>query len=180
MNGQPHVASVPRLVAGQPVTATIRVTTQDGQKDIDVLANGSPYLHWQGAEASLSGTGTGQFPRMNQPGLMVTREQYALHAARFRLLEGEARLIADKELPSCPYLFTGDVGHYQGTVFQEFAPDGAVLVGLRYIPGGPRSGQSATGLSQQERATAGRGMGWGDGPVRWFGGCEGRIRDRGP
>ena len=135
VNGQPHIASVPRLVAGQPVTATVRVTTQDKQKHIDVSTNGSPYFHWQGAEASLSGTGTGQLPRMNQPGVVVAREQYALHAARFRMLEGEARLIVDKELPPQPYLFTGDVGHFQGTVFQEFAPSGSGLVGLRYTPG---------------------------------------------
>lgn len=135
VNGQPYIATVPRMPIGRPATVKISVTTQNAQKHINVLVNGGPYFQWQGAEDSLSGWGTAQMPRMNQPGLMVIREQYGIHAVRFRLLEGEARLIVGEGLPAQPYLFTGEVGHFEGTVFQDFAPEDAVLVGLRTIPG---------------------------------------------
>ena len=135
VNGLPYTTPVPQLTPGQLITALLRVTTLNSQKQINVLINGNPYFQWQGAEASLSGTGTGQLPRMNQPGLVNGRAQYAVHAARFRLLDGEARLLAGEGLPPLPYLLTGDVGYYLGTVFQEFAPEDAVLVGLRSVPG---------------------------------------------
>ena len=136
VNGQAFNTTVPPLEPGRPITAKISVTTQGSQKHIAVTVNSIPFLKWQGTETSLSGTGVGQLPRMNQPGLINTRDQYALNAARFRLLNGEARLITEPQLPPNPYLLTGDVGYYQGTVFQKFAPEDALLVGLRCAPGG--------------------------------------------
>lgn len=136
VNGQPYTTSVRELTPGQLTTALFRVTTEGGQKHINVVINGGPYFQWQGEETSLSGTGTCQLPRMNQPGLMNGRDQYAVHSARFRLLDGEARLLTGEGLPPRRYLLTGDVGYYQGTVFESFAPEGSVLVGLRFTPGG--------------------------------------------
>lgn len=161
VNGQPFVATVPRLTPGRLITAKISVTSQGLQKHINVSVNGGPFFQWQGTEASLSGTGTGQLPRMNQPGLMNIRDNYALHGARFRLLDGEARLLTSEELPPRPCLLTGDVGYYLGTVFQEFAPKDSALVGLRYAPGG----QGVGNLQPVYRTQAGQLQ---DGP--WVGG----------
>ena len=136
VNGQPFAATVPLLEPGRLIAAAVSVTSLGDQKHIRVLVKGGPYFEWQGTEASLSGVGYNQLPRMNQPGLVVARDNYALHAARFRLLEGEARLINGPELPPRPYLLTGDVGYYQGLVFRESAQNDSVLVGLRYSPGG--------------------------------------------
>ncbi len=135
VNGQPHIVSDRHLPEGRPITAIVTVTTQDALKHIDVSINGEPYFQWQGPETSLSSWSTAQMPRMNQPGLMVINQQYAVHAARFRLIDGEARLVTGEELPAQPYLFTGDVGHFEGAVFHDFAPKNAVLVGFRYTPG---------------------------------------------
>ena len=167
------------MPVGRPATVKISVTTENTQKLINVLVNGGPYFQWQGAETSLSDWGTAQMPRMYQPGLMVTREQYAIHAVRFRLLERKARLISGEELPPQPYLFTGDVGHFEGTVFQDLAPQDALLVGLRYIPGALGIGNLQPVLSHRRRTVAGRHLGWGPCSAHRVGDRERRICDRG-
>ncbi|NLS94996.1 MAG: hypothetical protein GXX96_22800 [Planctomycetaceae bacterium] len=137
VNGQPHIASVPRLETGRPITARIRVTTQNARKQIVVAVNGGPYFQWEGNEDSLSCSAFGRLPRMNQPGLINFHEQFAVHGIRFQLLEGEARQIVGPTLPPWPYLLTGAVGGSDGAVFEDFAPGKAVLAGLRYRSGGP-------------------------------------------
>ncbi len=135
VNGQPYIATVPQLETGRPITATARVTTQGAQKQISVLVNEAPYFQWQGSESTLSCTELGKMPRMEQPGLTNDQDQHALHAIQFRLLEGIARLVSRDARPR-PYILTGDVGGYQGTVFEDFGPGDGVLVGLRYASAG--------------------------------------------
>lgn len=137
VNGQPFVASVPQLETGRPITARIRVTTQNARKQIMVAVNGGPYFQWEGSEDSLSCSAFGRLPRMNQPGLINFHEQFAVHGIRFQLLEGEARQIVGPTLPPRPYLLTGAVGGSDGTVFEDMAPGKGVLAGLRYRSGGP-------------------------------------------
>ncbi len=136
INGQPHSTPVSRLESGRLLLARFRVATVDSQKQISVLINGGPYFQWQGDESLFSCSERGRLPRMNQPGLMNHRETFAFEAIRFQLLEGEARRITSAGLPPQPYLLTGDVGGFQGTVFEDFAPKDAVLAGLRCASGG--------------------------------------------
>ncbi len=136
INGQPHSTPVSRLEPGRLLLARFRVATVDSQKQISVLINGGPYFQWQGDESLFSCSERGRLPRMNQPGLINHQETFAFQAIRFQLLEGEARRITSAGLPPRPYLLTGEVGGFQGTVFEDFAPKGAVLAGLRYASGG--------------------------------------------
>lgn len=115
-----------------PFALLIRVTSEGDRKRISAEANGSPYFEWEGEESSLACCDLGQMPRRDQPGLVSWRGQVVISEVRFRLLEGEARILTGSALPAPPCHLTGEMGYYQGTAFEQFAPEGAVLAGLRY------------------------------------------------
>jgi hypothetical protein len=85
------------LENGHRYNLTIRVQAQGDDADIEVTLDDEPYLKWIGPRASLSFPPLWKLPRSDRPGLGASQIELTFHAARFRLLEGEAAIITDIE-----------------------------------------------------------------------------------